>query len=332
MVATISKRKQKNGAIRYMARVRRDGITRTRTFGTRGQADAWARSWESRIDDGEVFTDESQATTLFDALERYGREVSAGKRGKKQELDRIRALQRLEFANKKFSAVTGTIIAGYRDDRLAAGKSAYTVRNELALLSDVFNTARREWGMASLKNPVENIKRPPAPNGRNVRLIPADEEKLLPALREINPEYEIAVIVLIETAMRRSELFSLTRPNIDWTAGVAHLPKTKNGESRDVPLSDRAINALKRLPAPITGPLFRIKIGTLTTMFPRACKKAGIKGVRLHDLRHEATTRLVESGKFNMLEIAAITGHKTLSMLKRYSHPDAAKLAERLRA
>ena len=125
---------------------------------------------------------------------------------------------------------------------------------------------------------------------------------------------------------------ALERSRIDLRKRVAVLPDTKNGEARSVPLTERAVAVIRALPTPINSPrLFpRLTTEAVKRAYIRACKRAGIENLHFHDLRHEATSRLFEMG-LNPMEVAAITGHKTLQMLKRYTHLNAADLARKLR-
>ena len=95
---------------------------------------------------------------------------------------------------------------------------------------------------------------------------------------------------------------------------------TKSGERRSVPLSSRALALLEGIPTPIDGEnLFRLKADTVSNYFPLVCEMAEVSGLRFHDMRYEATSRLFERG-FTLMEVASITGHKTLAMLKRHTH------------
>jgi integrase len=129
--------------------------------------------------------------------------------------------------------------------------------------------------------------------------------------------------------MRRGELLSLTWDNIDFRRRTAYLPETKNGEARTVPLSSRAIAVLTALPRSMDGRVFPITANALKIAFERAVRRAGIEDLHFHDLRHEATSRLAEKLP-NVIELAAVTGHKDLRMLKRYYHPRAEDLARKL--
>ena len=106
------------------------------------------------------------------------------------------------------------------------------------------------------------------------------------------------------------------------------VPDTKNGDPRMVPLSTTAAGILRDLPRRIDGKVWGVRADSITQAFDRACRRANIEDLRFHDLRHEATSRLFEKG-LNLMQVAAITGHKTLQMLKRYTHlrvEDLAKL------
>lgn len=129
--------------------------------------------------------------------------------------------------------------------------------------------------------------------------------------------------------MRRGEILSLLWDNIDFLKRTAFLQLTKNGESRTVPLSTRAIETLLSLPRSIDGRVLPIKFAALEANFKRARDRARLSDLRIHDLRHTAATRLSEKLP-NLLELSAVTGHKNLSMLKKYYHPDPSMLANKI--
>ena len=137
------------------------------------------------------------------------------------------------------------------------------------------------------------------------------------------------VLVAIETGMRRGELLSLTWDNVHLDKNWVHLPMTKNGESRDVPLSPKARDILGSLPRDISGKVFPIHFEGLKSLWRRAMRRVELDDLHFHDLRHEATSRFFELG-LNVVEVAAITGHKDLKMLQRYTHLRAEDLARKL--
>lgn len=181
--------------------------------------------------------------------------------------------------------------------------------------------------MSSLVNPVSGISLPTLPNGRERRLEGDEETRLLAAAARFNPLSEV-ITLAIETAMRRSEIMGLTWVNVNLTHRVAHLPETKNGSPRDVPLSTRAAHVFQELPRRIDGRVFGTTPGYISIAFCRATAAAEIENLTFHDLRHEATSRLAE--KFDMHTLMKITGHKDVRMVLRYYHPRAEDLAKQL--
>ncbi len=130
--------------------------------------------------------------------------------------------------------------------------------------------------------------------------------------------------------MRQGELLKLRWEHIDLKRRTAFLPDTKNGDSRLVPLSGTAISVVSTLPRSITGDVFPgYTRNAVKKAFARARDRAGIEDLRFHDLRHEATTRFFEMG-LNIMEVAAITGHKDIRMLSRYTHLRAEDIALKL--
>ena len=323
-MASINKR----GPYQWQVKIRRRGWPKQfKTFETYEDATRWARKIESEMDDG-VFVSrkEAETTTLDEALDRYLREKTPHKKGAAQETNRINLFKRSNLASRFLSTIRSTDIAKYRDQRLEEGKSPYTVNNELILLSSLFNVAHREWDMESIDNPVSKVSRPKLPSGRDRRLEPGEEEKLLGALGiTLRPLFQLA----LETALRQSELLALEWKYINLARQVAHLPETKNGEARNIPLSSHAVLVLKKLPRRLDGKVFGVTGGHVSRTFRETCETLEIENLRWHDLRHEACSRLFEKG-LNPMEVASISGHKTLQMLKRYTHLKAEDLALKL--
>ena len=144
-----------------------------------------------------------------------------------------------------------------------------------------------------------------------------------------NPEVNLLIKLALETGMRRGELLNIHWQDINWSAKTLIIPTTKNDESREIPLTSKAIKALLMSSKRDIGALFAIKPDSLSQAFNRACKKLNVSNLRFHDLRHEATTRLFELG-LNVIEVSTITGHKDLTMLDRYTHLKAEKLGEKI--
>jgi len=320
---------QNRGPYQWQARIRRRGYpVQSKTFETKVDAQTWARSIENEMDRG-VFVSriEAERTTLRECLERYAREVTEYKKGNQPEFSRIRILLRQPFASYIMANVRSSDIASFRDMLLRKGRQPATVVHYLAILSHLFNTARREWGMESISNPVELVKKPTVRNSRNRRLEEGEEEMLLEACRnQGNVWLEPLVILAIETAMRKSELLNMRWEHVDFKKRGVHLPDTKNGESRDVPLSSRAIKVLKSLPRSFSGQVLCTSSSATRKAFIKARKQAGLKNLRFHDSRHEATSRLAQL--YEIQDLSKVTGHKDMKMLMRYNHPRVEDLAK----
>ncbi len=319
---------------KWQARVIRVGHAPVgKTFSTRAEAERWARQIEARIDQGAFLDHRSvQATTLRALIARYMAEVTPQMKSAQADTVRLRALQKHPVCQLNMIDLTPARIAAFRDQRLQQVTSGTVIR-ELAYLSSIINHARREWGI-TVENPVKLVRKPPTPKGRSRVMVESERHLLLDALmprptRRVSPWMKPLVEIALETAMRRGELLALHWSDIDLSTRVAMLPITKNGESRLVPLSTTAIGILSALPRSSCGRVFPLKPQTVAAAFMKATRRAGISDFRFHDLRHTATTSLAKRLP-NVIELAAVTGHKSIHMLKRYYHPDAADLAKKL--
>lgn len=325
-MAQISRR----GTGQWRARVRRKGYPDlSKTFDIRADAEKWARMVERDMDRGSyVPSPESERVTLAEALERFTREyIEPRLAHPRKEVTRAQRLGSRDLARKTLAAIRGGDLAKFIQEREAEGAGGNTIRLELAVLSRLYSWARAAWGMEGLANPVQNVIRPKLPSGRTRRLEEGEEEKLLAAC--VN-RFRPVVLFALETAMRREEISTLTWEQVDLKNRSLHLPRTKNGEPRSVPLSPAALDLLKALPRQISGSVFGYRTDSISYAFRRACAKAGLENLHFHDLRHEATSRLFENTDLDVMEIKGITGHKSLAMLVRYSHLRAHRLADRL--
>jgi integrase len=271
------------------------------------------------------------------ALTRYLNTVSIQKKGYSQEKYRIEYLCRSFLADKAVREVTSVDLATYRDQRLSdinprtcRPLSAASVRLELSLLSNFFDICRIEWGYCD-DNPVKQIRKPKVPPGRERRISAREERMILRYCHAHSNRTLYSIFVLaIETAMRQGEILKLEWQHINLRTGIAHLPATKNGTKRDVPLSRRAREAILRLGVQTEGRVFKYGSEGFKSTWRLMMKRLGILDLHFHDARHEAASRLFELGTLDIMEIAAITGHKSLAMLKRYTHLSATKLVKKL--
>ena len=330
-MASFIPRKGPGGKRVWQAHIRRRGYSaQVKTFDTKAEAEAWAVTIESEIARG-VFVSrtEAESTTMREALDRYQREIVPGKKNADREGRRVKGLQARTLARRSMASIQGKDIAAFMQQRQAEGAGPNTVRLDLALLSHLFNVARTEWGMASLANPVEMIRKPRLPAGRDRRLVGDELPRLLTAAQVYGGEIGPLITWAIETAMRRGEIAAMRWDHLDRKARVLLIPETKTGTPRRVPLSTAALGVLDGLPRRLDGKVWGMRPDSISQAFERVCKAAGIEGLTFHDLRHEATSRLFEKG-LGLMEVASITGHKTMQMLKRYTHLRAEDLVGRL--
>ncbi len=346
----------------WQAKIRRKGLpVQSKTFERKSDAEAWARDVENKIDRG-VFVDrkEAERTTLNEALQRYEREVTPRKKGAEQEKYRIATWRRSTLSASTLANIRNSDVAAYRDAEASRGLAPSTITKSLALLSHLFETARKDWGI-EVENPVKKISKPKIENDRDRRLVGQEWAYLAAALDEPgdavktakgdrrNTETPRVARWALETAMRQGEILALDWKNVDLEKRTAHLPATKNGSPRTVPLSSMAA-ALIAPPEGVAqikrGKVFPTTASALKQSFSRAVVRGRrmyltdctatntdpvsgfLEDLTFHDLRHEAISRLAE--KLQLHELMRVTGHKDTRMLVRYYHPRAEDLAKKL--
>lgn len=318
---------------KWSARIRRRGHYVSRSFSTKGAAQRWARRVEDEIDADE-YDGRPEGETIGDLLKRYHQEVTHTKKGADREGRRIDQLIAHSVSQHLAMEFGPRHAREYRDERLAE-VSPSTVKKELHLLSAVLKHAIREWEM-DIHNPIPDIRMPSAgSNGRDRRVSWKELRKLLEAAKAYkNRDFADIIRIAYLTGMRQGEILGLTWEAVDLDNAIAVLRDTKNSEQRIVPLDPRVVRLLKRrLPADRRrkpqGRVFSYGTDGLRTVWHRVTRELGITDLRFHDLRHEATSRFFEMG-LSPLEVSSITGHKTLGMLRRYTHLDAAALATKI--
>ena len=346
---------EKRGPAQYRVRVRRADLPKpiTRTFDSKDEVEKWARRIEADVDAGKrvlfLASPEASSLTLREALERYRDEKTIHKAGATQESNRIARWLEHPLAAKMLHQIVPGDLETYRDERLVQGKAFATVRHELNIISQVYEAARFSWRMRELDNPLKHVKRPPAwANPRNVRLkgtvtlrtflaaVMPESKHCTAQQRDSARRCKLALEFAIETSLRRGEVAAITPAGTDFAKrwvevgreGMLH-GEIKGG-TRRVALWSRAIKILKSLhPKNDTSPWFGVAARTLSAAVLRAREKLGIANLRLHDLRHEATSKLYEKG-LSQMEVSTMTGHKTLTTLKRYTHPNVTEIAKKL--
>lgn len=323
----------------WRAQVYVKGQRDDRTFANKAMAQQWAVTREAELH-AICAGQGSKTHTVGNVLDDYQRNVSPTKRGARWEILRLEVIGRKVVGGRPFrdirlAELRPTHIAAWRDARLREVSGA-SVSREMSLLSHALEVARKEWGWL-VTDPMKDVRRPPDSPPRE-RLISDKEIELITValgyqegLPVSLPSQRVAVAFLlaIETAMRSGEMLGLTSHTVDFENRVAHLPLTKNGGARDVPLSTRAVELLEMLPRVEEGkPMFALSAASRDALFRKAKEKAGIAGLTFHDTRHEAITRLAK--KLQPLDLARMTGHTNLQELMTYYNESAESIAQRL--
>jgi integrase len=322
----------------WRAEIRRRGEVVSRTFDSEAEARAWARIEEARILRGATARQVRQTpshVTVAELFARYAEEVSPEKGGWRWETIRLAKLAR-DFTMPA-TQLDGAAMAEWRDKRLKK-VSASTVNRELNLISAVLTRAIKEWRLPLPANPVHTIQRPKMPPSRRRRVSDAERAAILaqlgwdgvsaPAGRKQWVGWTFCVA--LETMMRQGEVLGLTREHIHLDRRYCHLPKTKNGHTRDVPLSRAAMALFQLVPdGDPTRRIAQVDGGTLGKYFRDAVNAAGIEGLHFHDSRREALTRIAP--KFgNPMDLGAASGHRDYRSLRIYYEPNASELAKKL--
>ncbi|WP_336487941.1 tyrosine-type recombinase/integrase [Methylobacterium nigriterrae] len=290
----------------------------------------WARETERSIDRADLPTTlkDRQRITVADLLARYEAEVTAKKRGADRERYKLRVIRSHHLSSLTLAKLTPAAVSRYRDDRLKSVQGG-TVRRELAILQHCFEVARKEWDTPLTANPVQGITLPEPSKARDQRLEAEAGQKLRAAIGSAHAWYLRPLIDLaIETGMRRGELLALVWSHVSLERRTAHLPMTKNGHARTVALTPKAIEVLRALPR-IDARVFPVSGNAVRLAWERLRGRAGVPGLRFHDLRHEAVSRFFEAG-LSVPEVALLSGHRDARMLMRYTHLRPEVIAEKL--
>ena len=353
-------------AVSYRAQVRVKGrSSESETFPNRKEAKDWAASIETAIREGRHFPHAQSRRISFDALAAdYVATVLV-------EFDDVQCATRTQqltwwaeqFKGLTLSEITADRVSKARDicaaETFTRGKarpdkktgeiiqpkaykrSGATVNRYIAALSHALSFAVKERRLLD-RNPVSDISRKKEPRGRTRFLSDDEREGLLTACGESEwPSLRALVLLALTTGARRGELIGLKWVDVDLKAGRALVSDSKNGEQRTRPLAGKALEALREMK--LHGSARSEHVFAQPSRFPGpyeyfdahwhvALKAAGIEDMRFHDLRHTTASMLAVQGA-SLLEIADVLGHRTLAMVKRYSHlvvDHKAKVIDRL--
>ena len=321
----------------YRAQVYVLGVRDSAGFRTRREAVAWAAARETELRTVAALP-AAERHTLADALARYRDEVSVHKRGRRWEEIRLAAFLRSSLpVARKIGTITPDDIGAWRDDRLRSVGNG-TVLREIALLSAVFEAARREWRWIPA-NPVADVRKPRQPDHRDTVLTRRQIKAMLRALgysptlpiRSITQAVAVAFLLALRTGMRAGELCALKWPNVhEGFCSVPHKTGSTAAALRDVPLTPRAMRIVGRMRGFDPVRVFGTTPQTLDTLFRRARDRAGLAGFVFHDTRHTAATWLAQ--ELHILDLCKMFGWRGTGQAMTYYNPSAAEIAGRIGA
>lgn len=326
-MATLRKRGDK-----WQVQVRRQGCPAvSRSFIRKADAEAWARQAEAEADRTGLPVDPKilRQTTLRELIERYRDSVVVTKRGRDIETIILNAVLRQPFVELALSSITPATFGTYRDARLKAVKAA-TICRELGVLQHMYEVAIKDWSFPLAANPLKAVRKPTLAKGRERRLEgPCELAALIDESANcrnklIGPLFLFAM----ETGMRRGELINARWDHVNIDRRTLHIPVTKNGHPRTIPLSTNSVAILKQLPRSEER-LFPLSTNAVKLAWRRLRARAGAEGLRFHDLRHEAVSSFFERG-LSVPEVALISGHRDARMLFRYTHLKAEDIAQKI--
>lgn len=327
----------------WRAIVRRVGFpSQSKTFELKKEAEQWAATVEAR--QGVSSFDplqlkQAKALTVKSLFEQYLDEVGVKMKGRNEVGTLKRLIRDAQFMPLRLDKITHRNIRDWRDDR-AKEVQPQSVQREMNTISGVFTHAIKEWSVALSENPCHLVSgMRGSDKHRDKRWSDADTVTFLKAAQwsdslvpKTGRDYVgWALLLGIETAMRIGELCLPTVSDFHPDEKYVHLSDTKNGDKRNVPLSVAAIKYFTHLCAgrKPDEKIFPLKANTLGEYVLDVRRKCGLEHLHFHDTRHTAATAMSKKLS-NVLELSAVTGHRSLRSLQRYYHPTPADLAGKL--
>jgi len=308
-------------------KVRRKAVGKVGTI-TKTVAREILTKTERQIKLGQYDMLETEIPTISDFSDEYINYVRDIKRNRSWEsvTYQIKKLREF-FGDKKLSQISPKDIDDYKLSRLSTLKPA-SVNRELACLSHLFNLAKTRKKFFG-DNPVSISKLLPEHN-QVERILTREEEARL--INSSSPELRSIIICALNTGMRKNEIITLSWDNIDIDRNVITLEhtNTKSKKTRRIPINSvlRKLLLEQRLKVGNSNYVFLSSKGqpykrhdSLKQAFTGACKRANISGLRFHDLRHTAATRMIEAGA-SIVAVSRILGHADLKTTMRYAHPE----------
>lgn len=303
----------------WRAEVVRKGVRASKILPTKVSAEVWARAKETEILASKTLPKKS----LHEAFTRYADTVSVHKKGQRWERTRIARFKR-ELPDRPLTTLTPDAIALWRDKRLLA-VSTGSVRRDMNLLGAILERATVEWGWIEA-NPCRKVRKPPDGKPRERIITPEESAAFVAGCRSpVETRVANAFLFALETGMRAGEICGIKHHPVN--VRTVLIADTKNGTSREVPLSIEARRILIGLPQ--SGSVFGLTSGQLDVHFRKVRDRLGFD-FTFHSTRHTAATRIALSGKLTPFELCKMFGWKDMNMALRYFNALASDIADRL--
>lgn len=308
--------KLKSGKWRVQIRSHNKYISKS--FLKKAHASMWAKEIEYQLDRDqyEDFSD-SARISLGELITRYRDEITPHKKGRDTEKYKLNFILRHKIAKVKLLSLKAKHIIDFKKD-ISEGRAPSTINKYIHYIYTVWEVAKLNWDIAlPYRNPCELVKKEKVKDKIDRILSIEEYQDLLQACTKSNLDFlsEIVEFAYI-TAMRFGEITKLKTSNINFEKSTALLIDTKNGETRLVPLTSRALEICQKFR--FREKLFDINRDKFRHYFEQACFRAKVKNFRFHDLRACAITNLFLNG-WSIAEVSVVSGHKTWSELKRYT-------------
>ena len=308
--------KLKSGKWRVQIRSHNKYISKS--FLKKAHASMWAKEIEYQLDRDqyEDFSDTARIS-LGELITRYRDEITPHKKGRDTEKYKLNFILRHKIAKVKLLSLKAKHVIDFKKD-ISEGRAPSTINKYIHYIYTVWETAKLNWDIAlPYRNPCELVKKEKVKDTIDRILSIEEYQDLLQACTTSNLAFlsDIVEFAYI-TAMRFGEITKFKTSNINFEKSTALLIDTKNGETRLVPLTSRALEICQKFR--FREKLFDINRDKFRHYFEQACRRAKVKNFRFHDLRACAITNLFLNG-WSIAEVSVVSGHKTWSELKRYT-------------
>ncbi|MBL81951.1 MAG: hypothetical protein CMM80_05320 [Rhodospirillaceae bacterium] len=320
--------RKRNG--RIQAQVRVSGSRQSATFSSLKEAKVWAFKLEAKLMANHHVSHRYRPTNPAEILIEYSSRLVESRPSALNEKIVIKALLREDWPHIAFSLLSKQHLLAWQMQRLKKIKG-FTFNRQFSIISEACRMASEEWDW-DFPSDALKIKRAKVSKQKLFRRVTQEQFEAIFAAggKRKCKKFQQILILALETGLRRSELCNLMSLDIDFKSGVVFVNDTKNGFPRLIPMTPRALDAAMKLATSSTSEkLFEMSENAIRMAFEKARSFAGLPSIRFHDLRHEAISRFFEAG-LTPPEVAAISGHRTMSMLMRYSHASLEKIQKKL--